>query len=383
MSDTKKTRRNDGYSVVRRKDGRWEYAVTTGYNAAGNPTRKRGYAATRAEAAKMAQDVRAKLDMGRTVPSGRQSLGDYLDSWLARYGANWRPKTRDYYSLMVRAHIKPALGRIQLTKLSAADVQRLLNQKLEEGLSASTVRGIRATLRAALTRAWKHDLIGENVASKVDPPRIERADPLYLTIEEVGKLKTSLAGHPLENLVLFALATGARVGEVTGLRWDDVDLSAGVIRIRKQLQRSKGAGLQLRDVKSASSRRDLPMLQLARKAIERERARHMVDPLVAEEGNPLRLVFLNALGRPFDPKWIDKKLKELMVSAGVRPMSFHKFRHTAATLMLAEGVPITIVQQLLGHSSIHLTVGTYGHSVPDALRREMGKLDRLFEGHEG
>jgi integrase len=266
-----RTRRAQGYSVYPRKDGRWGWAVTIGTNASGNPQRIQGICRTQADATNKALDTVAKHKAGSHIPQGRDiTLETYLDQWLDLYVKPHRePKTVAYYSGMIKHHIVPVLGRTPMRRLTSIQVQRLLNEKaqpftvtvkdgttIQKRLSGETIRGIRATLRSALTRAHQDGLVSENVASRVITPKTTRKDPDYLTAEEINTLVSKAIGHPLERIVLLTLLTGMRIGEATGLRWQDVDFDRNTIRIQVQLQRIEGK-LTLKGLKSPKANRTL------------------------------------------------------------------------------------------------------------------------------
>lgn len=387
-----KTRRNHGYTVNPRKDGRWGWAVTTGYNAAtGNPERIQGTCKTQREAQEKALAALAKVRSGANVPQGRdQSLATFLESWLELYIRPHRePKTVSYYEGMIKNHLVPSLGRIPLRKLTAQDLQRMLNDKakptlvtqmdgtqVQRNLSSETIRGIRATLRSALSRAHKDGMVAENIAQRVVTPRGEAKTAVFLTPDQAATLIKALKSHPLEALVTLTLHSGLRVGEATGLRWDDVDFEASSIRVRVQLQRIAGK-LTLKRLKSDRASRTLHLPSLVVAMLQGEKARQVL--VGANPANELNLVFLNPDGRPFDPKFVDKHLKAVMVAAGLPPMSFHKLRHTAATLALAHGMPLAAVRDQLGHSQISLTANTYAHAVPTALKEVSETLARLMQ----
>ncbi|MBS1714490.1 MAG: site-specific integrase [Armatimonadetes bacterium] len=379
-------------SVFKRKDGRWVAQVLLGYDGTtGRPKYKTVYAKSQAEAVKELNKTMAAVTTGKTVPTERTTLGQFLDRWLdGTVRGHKEPKTVDYYVMMVDRHIKPALGRIDLRKLTAEQIQLFLNEKGKPRkvgdktvtLSPASVAGIRRVFRAAMNQAWKWGLVAENVVVKTVPPKVKKSDPVYLHPDQALKLAEAAKGHPIENLLLVALGTGMRIGEATGLRWQDVDTvnpKQATLRVGVQLQRVEGK-LVHKSVKSASSRRSLPLLGYALEGIEAEKFRQA--RLQAELGdsfqNPLGLVFLNSEGRPLDPKYVHNHLKALCRKAGIPEVSFHKLRHTAATHMVAEGVPLALVKDQLGHSSIALTTGTYAHMVPVAQRKAAEKLDAVF-----
>jgi integrase len=181
---------------------------------------------------------------------------------------------------------------------------------------------------------------------------------------------------PIENLVIFCLATGLRIGEATGLTWKNVDLSkAGkeFFIVRNQLQRVNSK-LVLRPLKTEKSRRSLPLMGDSLKVIEFEQARQMVD----HQDNPLGLVFLNPYGRPFDPKYVNKIFREALESAGLPPMGIHSLRHSAATFMLMSGQNLHNVSRYLGHSQIALTSNLYGHVSSETMRDSASDIQKMY-----
>jgi integrase len=380
----KSTRVAQGYSVFQRKDKRWGWAVTIGYDpVTGNPQRRSGTCKTQKEAIDLAVSASVKAKQGELQPSGRDTLlSAFLADWLETYVRPHRqPMTTSYYERMIRLHIVPKLGHVKLRKLTPMMVQTLINEKskpMTDGtkLSTETVRGIIATLRSALTQAFKNGLVAENVVKRVTMPKQDRKDPEYLQPAEVARLLEAAKNHPLHGMFALTVLTGLRFGEVSGLTWDDIDFETRTIKVEKQLQRIAGT-LQLKSLKTTRSKRKLHMSETARTILEGIKVDQAIK--LAPGQNPMRLVFLNSVGNPLDAKYVDVRLKELMARAGLKPMSFHKLRHTAATLLLASGSPLTVVRDQLGHSQITLTANSYGHAVPTALRDAAEQLESLFK----
>lgn len=374
-------RRNHGYSVsLHRASGRWAWAVTTGYDQNGKQVRERGYESTEQLAIAKAIEVKSKLNRGKFVPTGKDTrVHEYLESWLDLNVRPFKePKTVKYYETYVRLYLNPSFGNVPLRKLAVAHVQNLVNEKCKSGLSASTVHGIVRTLRKALQDAWKQELIEQNVAQKVTLPKLEQKEPEHLEPEEAQRLLSACKGHVLENLIKFALTTGVRIGEASGLTWDNVDLDRATVKISGQLQRINGV-LQIKTLKSRSSRRTLALSQSAIEALQSEFSRHILARSEFGEGfNSTKLVFLNSEFRPLDPRYVDKHLKLLCAEAKVPVISFHKLRHTAATLMVASGVEIHQVKEQLGHSQMSLTSDLYAHGIHESQRRAVNKLDQVL-----
>lgn len=373
-------RAQESGSIFQRKDGRWCAQVL---NPAPGPKGSRyltRYAKTKAQAVEALNKLIAEVASGRTIPTQRDSVAEYLDQWLDSFSPGSKePKTVTWYRMMVEVHLKPGIGKVELRKLQPSQVQSLINSKLAEGLSASTVRGIHAVLRTALNQAWKWNLVAENVALKVSLPKSSRVSTEYLNPAEAAQLIEALKGAQIEGLVKLALATGMRIGEVTGLRWKDIDESEATIRVEVQLQRI-GGKLALKALKSWSSHRTLHLSSLAQEALRIEKDRQaMLSQLRPDTPfNSLGLVFLNSEGHPFDPKNVNDHLAKACERAGLRRVSFHKLRHTAATLMVAAGVDLHQVKEQLGHSQISLTANLYAHGVSEAQKKAANRLDEVL-----
>lgn len=202
-------------SITQRADGLWEAKISLGYAAGADGktrrVRKSFYGRTRKEVAdKLAKALRDHQE-GLPVAVERQTVGQFLDRWLADVAKpSIRPKTYRSYSLIVRLHLAPALGRHQLAKLSPQHVQTMMNDKLAAGLSPRTVHHIRAVLRQALGQALKWGLVARNVATLVEPPKTQRHDIAFLSPDQARRFLDAVRGDRLEALYSVALALGLR-----------------------------------------------------------------------------------------------------------------------------------------------------------------------------
>ena len=199
-------------------DGRWVGSVTVGYED-GKQKRKYFYAKTRK--AVQHKLTKALSDQQKGLPvafNDRLTVGQFLDDWLENSAKlSLRPRTFQRYEQLVRVHLKPELGRIALTKLTPQDVQRYINLKLQEGLSARTVDFSRAVLRSALNQALRWGMVSRNVATLAQPPRNKRPEIEPLTPDEAQALLAAVSGDRLEALYAVAIAIGLRQGEILGL----------------------------------------------------------------------------------------------------------------------------------------------------------------------
>ena len=229
-------------------------------------------------------------------------------------------------------------------------------------------------LSRALKVALRRGRVARNVATLVDAPSVHRAEVQPLTAADARRILATATGTRNAARWSVALALGLRQGEALGLSWEDVDLEAGTLTVRKALQRQSGGGLVLVRPKSAAGRRTMVLPAPLATALRRQRSAQISERLAAgSRWVDTDLIFTTPHGSPVDPRNDYRAWRSLLEQAGVRPARLHDARHTAATLLLAQGVPARVAMQILGHSQITLTLGTYSHVVPelahDAARR--------------
>ncbi len=365
-------------TITQRKDGRWEAKIDLGYQD-GKRKRKAFYGETRREVADQLKTALHTQQQGLPVAVERQIVGQFLTRWLEdSVRPTVRPKTYDSYAQLVRLYIGPALGHIQLGKLSPQDIQHLLNKLLKSGLSPRTVQYCHAILRISLGRAYKWSLVPRNVAQLVDPPRSRHYEMRSLSPEEARTFLNTVRGDRLEALYSVAIALGLRQGEALGLRWEDVDLDKSTLKVRYALQRIDGKP-QLVEPKTARSRRTIVMPQVTVTALRAHRVRQLEERLAcgthwADSG----LVFTSTIGTPLEPRNAFRLFQEALQRAGLPHIRFHDLRHTCASLLLAQGVHPRVVMETLGHSQISLTMDTYSHVIPALQRDAADRMNALL-----
>ncbi len=389
-------RGNGEGSIYQMADGRWRAAVSDGYRS-GKPIRKVYTAATRSEVKDKL--TRALRDQQQGIPLApeRITVGGFLQLWLrdvAKPGV--RPKTFRTYDDLVRLHIAPALGSKPLAKLTPAHIRTFLTDKLttpqpsrkkpKEGqppelgapLGTRTVKHILVTLHGALDVAAKDGLVPRNVAALVDPPRLARQDPRSFTPEQARQYIDAAKGDRLEALFTAAVSLGLRQGEILGLRWPDVDLEAGTLAVRHALQRVNKK-LVLVEPKSTSSRRMVTLSGVLLSALGAHLTRQAEERKWAgtswqETGH----VFTSTVGTPLDARNVIRRHRAILKAAGLPPLRFHDLRHSAATLLLAQGVSPRYISDLLGHSQVSFTMQTYAHVLPHVQREVADKMDAIL-----
>jgi integrase len=371
-------RGQDEGSIYRRKDGRWAAAVSLGY-VGGKAKRKTVYGATRTAVQTKLTRLLAEKQQGLPVVGERQTVGQFLADWLENWAKpSVRPKTFVSYSDTVRLHIVPAIGRIPLSKLTPQQVQAMLNECLRSGLSPRTVAYVRSVLGIALARALKLGLVARNIVELVDRPRIVRHEIRPLDVEQARALLTAAQRHRLSGLFSVALALGLRKGEALGLRWQDVDFDAGTLVISGALQRI-GGKLVRTETKNNSSRRMLRLPDSTVSALREHRVRQMEERLLAgQKWQDSGFVFTTRLGSPLDPRNVLRQFASVLRAAGMAHMRFHDLRHSCATLLLAQGVPARVVQDILGHSAIRVTMDTYSHVMPSMRNEAARAMDAIL-----
>ena len=320
-------------------------------------------------------------EAGRLVlDRSRRTVGVFLLDWLeqvARPGL--RPRVHTRYEEIVRLHLLPALGDLPLAKLTPQHLVALYGQKVAGGLSPATVQRVHNLLHRALRDAVAWQMVARNVCDVAKPPRVPKPEMRSFSIEEARRFLVALADEPLEAYYLLAITTGLRQGELLGLQWRDVDWDNRQLQIRRQASRVKGTGWILQEPKSARSRRAVPLIDLSLDALRRHRARQNEQRLAAAVWHENDLVFANGVGRVLEPQNILRRSwLPLLARANLPRIRQHDLRHSMASLMLALGINPKVVQEILGHSQISLTLDVYSHVLPGLQRDAVNRLGDLL-----
>jgi integrase len=400
-------------SVYRTKDGRWRVVITLGLDANGKPKRK--YlpgGSTRAQANARLRDALRAKDAGELTAGKDVTVGEWMVFWLENVvRPKCAPKTYAGYASVVKVWITPAIGRHRLSKLTPEHLDAFYADMT--AADSRQVRLVHAVLRRSLKIAVRYSRVGRNVAELVDPPVIERDEVEPFSKAEAKCILATAKGARNAARWTVALSLGLRQGEALGLAWDDVDLAAGIIQVRSQLQRKTwrhgcatpcgrkrgvdcpqktgGGGLILRQPKSKKSRRtvDIPPTLLAdlkahRTAQRKERLQEGSGWVgYVHDGEPVDLVFAQRNGLPIDPTDDREAWLALLEKAKVDRRRLHDARHTAATLLLIQGVDVKVVADILGHSTTTLTRDTYQHVVPELRRAAAKAMEDALWGSDG
>lgn len=334
--------------------------------------------------------------LGAAPQDKSQTVAQFLTYWLAHGSAQrLRASTFATYSSHVTTHLIPQLGRHRLANLSPQYIESALNRLLREPAEATgkplaprTVKDIHAILVTALNQAVKLRLITSNPATAIDPPRVPRRKMNVLTPADAKLLIAAVQGARQEALFTVALSLGLRRGEALGLRWEDVDLDRGVLRVRQSIQRIAGRkGLQVEGLKSDAALRSINLPAVTLGALRRHKARQNLERQEAgAEWEDSGLVFVSQPwrgrkgGHALDPRNYKRIVDAALEKAGLAHVRIHELRHTAASIMLAMGVAPKMVSEILGHSRIGITLDLYGHLFEPERAAAAHAVDRALGG---
>jgi integrase len=366
-------------SVRRRPDGRWEGRVTIA-SEGGQQRRKSYFGKTRAEVANKLAAALKGLQDGLPLVGERQRVEQYLQQWLEAIRPTLRPESYRRYEDVCRLYLIPAIGRLPLAKLGPAHLQRLYAARLEAGLSGTSVQLLHGVIHRALEQAMRWGLVPRNVAHLVTAPRRSTPEMRTLSPEEAGALLDAASGDRLEAFYVLAVTCGLRLGELQALQWRNVDLDRARLRVTATYQGMVDGKPLLAEPKTPRSRREIHLSALAVAALRRHRIAQLEGRLrAANLWEDHDLVFATLTGRPLDGNnFRQRAFARLLGKAGLPPMRFHSLRHTAATLLMAQGVPVKVASEMLGHADITTTLRTYSHVLPGMQQEAADAMDRLF-----
>ena len=263
--------------------------------------------------------------------------------------------------------------------MTADQVQAFLNERNAK-LAPRTVHHLRTVLRTALGRAVKWGKVARNVAALTDPPKCGGSIGKFLTPAEARSLLDAAQGERLEALYTVALALGLRIGEALGLRWEDVDLDSRRLTVRYAMQRVNGR-LQLVEPKTEKSRRTITLPPMAIEALRVHKGRQNKEKLLAGRyWQETGLVFTSTVGSPSDASDVSRAFVAFLERSGLPRMRFHDLRHSCGSLLLAQGVPLKVIQEILGHSNLATTGNIYSHVLPSLFEDASEAMGRALGG---
>jgi integrase len=347
----------------------------------GKRRRRWVYGTTEKEVLGKLRDLHRRQDGGEDLSRIPDSFGKWLDEWVTlKEREGTRASTLRGYRQQIKTHIRPGLGAVRLDKLTPTLIRRFLTGKLDEGLSATTVRHLHGLIRNALGDAEREELITRNVAKAVRPPSLPTTERRALSLEEGRRLVEQIKGDRLEALWVTAVILGLRRGELLGLKWDDLDTDAKLLRVRRTLQRVD-ASLDFVPPKTVRSRRTVHVPAVVLDRLRTHRAAQAADRLAAGiHWVDTGVIFASSIGTPMEPRNLDRAWHAVRARAELDWLRLHDLRHACATFLLASGASPRTVMQILGHSQIGLTMNTYTHVLPELERDALDEAARRLFG---
>lgn len=332
----------------------------------------------KSDAQRRLNELLVSLEKGVYAPPGRLTLAEHLHNWLTGYvKSNCSVRTHDGYESIVKNHLIPNLGHVQLKHLHQQIIQFYYGKAIEK-LSPRTVAKHHRLLSQALKYAVRQGYLSRNPCDLVDPPVWKGKVMRTLTPTEVEVLLDTAKDNYYYPVIYTAVSTGLRQAELLGLRWRDIDLDMLSISVSQVLYKRRGI-CQFKEPKTSHSRRRVamtPKLALFLRKYEADRER-----LYHELGKELTLddlVFPSIVGKPLDPCVVTHNFTRVAKQAGLKGIRFHDLRHTFASLMLLRGAKPKVISEALGHSSVAFTMDTYSHIIEGMQEDAMALLDEVL-----
>ena len=384
---SKQTRSANGSGTIRKRaDGRWEGIYSAGYDQqTGKLIRKSIYGKNQKEVRQKLSKVTTEIDEGLYLEPAKMTLSDWMDLWYKEYTFDKKYSTLKGYKAQINKHIRPGIGKYNLSQLNPMILQRFFNHLSEPNekgkvLSPKSIKNVYIILSGILEQAVENEMISKNPCKKVKLPKVYNKQITPLTDKQVKDFLEIISTDEIYGTILRVIVfTGLRLGEAMGLTWDCVDFEKGALNINKQLQRrpQKDGGSTLTSVKSGKPRilkpapfvMQLLKIRYTEQIMQKQRSEDLWLAWSNEEEHKKALVFTNLQAGYLIPKCVYLHFKSAAVAIGAPDARVHDLRHTYAVLSLQNGDDIKTVQENLGHASAAFTLDVYGH-VSDRMKKE-------------
>lgn len=381
--------------ITLRKDGRYQGRYT--YNG----KRYSIYDTDLKALQRKLRDAKYEVEHGIHAKPEKITLDAWFHIWIEEYKENNVKKgTIGTYNSTYNNYIKKELGNKLIKDIRAEHVQRLYNSLYKRGYSTAIIRSVRAVLSGMIRQAIKNEIIIKDVMALAELPRERKKEERrVLSIEEQELLIEYSRGTKFETLILLGLSTGMRIGELLALEWKNIDFKKQTLKVTGTLKYYGKKGMEKDTPKTSSSCRVIPLLPnmiIQLKKYRKEQIAHKLQ--LGENWKPIKefvdLVFLQEFGNPINPYAIGNNLKHFIKEINniehsqaekenrepreLKSFTPHTLRHTFATRALENGIPPKVVQEILGHSSITMTLDLYTHVLPQTKSEELKKIEGLF-----
>ena len=340
--------------------------------------RKTKYSKTQKEAREWLQTSLNQLRQGLFIADDKITVSEFLDRYMedfARYSL--KQSTFYNYDRMIRLYIKPDIGEIRLTQLRADHLHALYAKRRSEGLSDRMVQYVHGILHRTLNKALKWGLISVNPADLAEAPTNRKKEMKIWTAEQVKIFLEHIKNDRWQAVYVTACGTGLREGELLGLSWNNVNLEEKYLKVTQSLYYVPGVGNTFSEPKSEKSRRMVMLPEFVVEALKAHKLRQ--DELKkSSHWKENGLVFTTNIGTPISPRNLVRHFKTKTQEAGLPEIRFHDLRHSFASLLLEKNVNPKVVQEILGHSNITLTLNTYSHIIPTMQKDAMNTIDKIL-----
>ncbi|MBE6083563.1 MAG: site-specific integrase [Tissierellaceae bacterium] len=395
VRSTKKKRSNGEGSIYKTNKGGYTGAISY-HDETGKRKRKTFTRKTKREVLNAMEEFKNKHH-GKQYISSKENITvkEWFHIWFNEYAINSiKQSTRVTYESYIKNHINPRFGSMKLSAVRSDMIQSFYNEKLaggnlrrEGGMKPKTIKNIHNMLHKAFEQAVNNDIIIKNPVKNTSLPKIEKKSIEILTVEQQKKLLKAVVDERLGIGIFLALGTGMRIGEITGLQWKDIDFEKEIINVKYTFNRLKDYGpnprnkteLVLGSAKTKGSVRSIPIspelmtrIEIYQNMVESEKE------FFGAEYSDRGFFICNETGNPIEPRYYQKYFKELLEKLELPEMGFHSLRHTFATRAIEMNIPIKVVSDILGHSSITITMDLYAHVLENTKRNEIEKISAMF-----
>ncbi|PPA91515.1 tyrosine-type recombinase/integrase [Brevibacillus laterosporus] len=359
------------------KKNPWYFTINYKENEKYKKMLRQGFK-TKKEAESAMVEAQNALNKGTYIEPSKMTYIDFMHNWLEDKKTTVKARTLEFYSFLVKRHILPTIGGLELSKITPRDIQSLYNSLKEAGnLSDENIRKVHTIINDSLDKAFRWEMIAKNPASLVDSPKVSRKEIVVWDENEIQQFLATAKESRYYVAFLIALTTGMRQGEILGLRWKDIDEDNRTFSIVQTLSHD-GKEFNV-GAKSDSGNRRISIDEQTLNQILKLKHRYKVEML---ENRPLYkdhdLVICTSVGTPLSPRNLNRSFDSIIKKGKVRKIRFHDMRHTHASLLLKQGVNPKIVSERLGHANVRITLDTYSHLLPNLQKETVDEFGKIF-----
>lgn len=380
-------------SIEKRGKESWRLTVSAGIDSEGNQIRIRKTikAKSKREAEKELAKMVTEIEKGQFVEPTKLTFADFVERWIEDYAKrNLAPKTLHRYIQILQSRILPVLGHIKVEQIKPVHLLEFYSNLTEEGirldgkagkLSDTTIQYHHRVLSSIFQSAVQWQVIYNNPCSRVKPPKVKKRQSACYNEQQTADLLRALENEPLKYkvIVILALSTGLRRGELMGLEWSDINFKSNTLEVKRTSQYVPGIGVITKEPKTETSKRVISIPESVMSLLKKYKSEQAKERLeVGDLWQGSDRLFTTWDGRPMHPDTISGWFPELLNRNGLPRIPFHGLRHTAATLLIGQGVHAKTISSRLGHSSISTTMNIYGHALRSADREAADKIDSII-----